>query len=382
MPEQKVSPISALRPFVESGALAGAVTLVASKDRILFLEAIGNADIAQGKPMRTDQMFWIASMTKPIAATLLMMLVDDGKVDLEDPVEKYLPEFKGQMVEIEKTEGRIVLGPLARPIKVIDVLRHTSGLPFLSRLEPKIDVVSLREAVFGAAMSNLIGQPGAQYLYSNCGSNTGGRIVEVVTGESFEKFLDERLLIPLGMTDTTFWPSEEQVSRLAKTYKPNEAKTQLEETTSGFLTYPLQARTRFAHPGGGLFSTASDVVKFCQLILNGGTYQGKRYLSPAAIRKMCTTQTGTLTVNNSPAGAGYGLGWSTSVIDPGNIDAALVGKCGHGGALATEFWLYPDQELITIYLVQHQGYAGKDGEKIAPAFSAAAMREFGNPNLA
>jgi CubicO group peptidase (beta-lactamase class C family) len=378
MTEQNASPISALRSFVESGALAGAVTLVASKDRILSLEAIGSADIAKKKPMRTDQMFWIASMTKPIAATLLMMLVDEGKVDLEKPVEKYLPEFKGQMVEVEKREARIVLGPPARQIKVIDVLRHTSGLPFLSRLEPKIDVVSVREAVFGAAMSNLVAQPGTQYLYSNCGSNTGGRIVEVVAGVPFEKFLDDRLLIPLGMKETTFWPSEEQVERLAKTYKPNEAKTALEETTSHFLTYPVQARTRYAHPGGGLFSTATDILKFCQMILSGGTYQGRRYLSAAAIRKMCTTQTGTLNVNNSPPGAGYGLGWHTRLPDPGNTDAALIGKCGHGGALATDLSLHPKEGLITIYMVQHEGYATKEGDKILPAFTEAAVRAFGN----
>jgi CubicO group peptidase (beta-lactamase class C family) len=365
-----------LRPFVESGALAGAVTLVASSDRILSIEAIGYADLAQRKPMRTDQMFWIASMTKPIAATLLMMLVDEGKVDLDDPVEKYLPEFKGQMVEKERAGERLVLEPLVRPITVTDVLRHTSGLPFLSRLEPKIDVISLREAVFAAAMSNLVAQPGTQYLYSNCGTNVGGRIVEVVSGMPFEKFLDERLLNPLGMMDTTFWPSDAQASRLARTCKPNAEKSGLEETTSGFLTYPVQSRSRQVHPGGGLFSTATDVSQFCRMILQGGTYQGRQYVSPGAVRRMTSTQTGTLAVPNSRPGGGYGLGWGTTRPDPGSSDAAMVSDAGHGGALGTSFRIYPQHRLATIFLVQHEGYAGADGDKIAPAFEAAAVEAF------
>jgi CubicO group peptidase (beta-lactamase class C family) len=370
------SPISALGPFVESGALAGAVTLVTSKEKTLSLEAIGYADLAQRQPMRTDQMFWIASMTKPIAATLLMMLVDEGKIDLDDRIVKYLPEFNGQMVEKERNGDRIVLEPLIRPITVADVLRHTSGMSFLSRLEPKIDVISLRESCFAAAMSNLVAQPGTQYLYSNSGSNVGGRLVEVVAGTPFEKFLDERLLIPLAMTDTTFWPTDEQVARLARTYKPDAQKMHLEETTTGYLTYPVQNRSRHVHPGGGLFSTASDVSQFCRMILNGGTYKGTRYLSSTAIRKMTSTQTGKLIVSTSQPDAGYGLGWGTTRPDPGNTAAPLVGKAGHGGALSTSFWLYPEHELATIFMVQHQGYAGEKGDQIAPAFEAAAIAAF------
>jgi CubicO group peptidase (beta-lactamase class C family) len=268
--------------------------------------------------------------------------------------------------------------PLSKPITVADALRHTSGLPFLSRLEPKIDVLSLRETAFAAAMSNLVFQPGSKYLYSNCGTNAAARIVEVIAGMPFENFLDERLLIPLGMTDTTFWPSNQQVARLAKTYKPNEHKTALEETTSGFLTYPLQNRTHCAHPGGGLFSTATDVYRFCRMIASGGVLEGRRYLAAASIRRMTTTQTGALAVPASPVGAGYGFGWHTQLPDPGDTDSPLVGKCGHGGALATQFCLYPPQGLIIIYLVQHQGYAHPDGEKIFPTFEDAALQMYGD----
>jgi CubicO group peptidase (beta-lactamase class C family) len=372
------SVISSLAPFVQSGALAGAVTLVASKDRILSLESIGYADIAAKTPMRTDQMFWIASMTKPIAATLMMMLVEEGKVDLEAPLENYLPEFKGQMVEAERDDKHVLLCPLRQPITVADALRHTSGLPFLSRLEPRIDVLSLRETAFAAAMSNLVCQPGSKYLYSNCGTNAAARIVELIAKMPFEKFLDERLLIPLRMSDTTFWPSDEQVARLAKTYKANEQKTALEETRSGFLTYPLQSRSRYAHPGGGLFSSITDVYRFCRMIASGGVLDGRRYLSATCIRRMTTTQTGTLAVPGSPAGAGYGFGWHTQLSDPGDTDAPLVAKCGHGGALATQFCLYPQQGLITIYLVQHQGYAHPDGDKIFSTFENAALQLFGD----
>jgi CubicO group peptidase (beta-lactamase class C family) len=377
MSENRNSPIAALRPYIQSGALAGAVTLVASKDQILSLEAIGCADLAARKPIKTDQMFWIASMTKPMAASLLMMLVDEQKVDLDAPVEKYLPGFKGQMVETRRDDQHVLLSPLDRPITVTDVLRHTSGLPFLSRLETKIDIISLREAGFAAALTNLVSQPGTKYLYSNCGMNVVGRIVEVASGLPFAQFLDQRLLRPLKMTDTTFWPSDAQVARLAKTYKPNAQNTHLEEAKTDFLTYPLQDRSRHVHPGGGLFSTATDVSQFCRMILNGGSYNGRQFLSPASIRRMTTTQTGNLPVDSGPPGGGYGLGWLTTRADPGNTTAALVGKCGHGGALATRFWIHPDHGIATIYLVQHQGYAGPDGDKIDPAFVDAALEAFG-----
>ncbi len=372
-------PIAAcLQPFVDSHALAGAVTLVASKNQVLDLDAVGYADLTAKKPMRTDSFFWIASLSKPITAAAFMMLVDEGLVNVEDPVEKHLPKFKGQMLEVEKDERHILLRQPSRPITVRDILSHTSGLPFLTRLEPRIDVLPLHEAAIAYALSNLESQPGSKYTYSNVGINTAGRIIEVLAGMPFEQFLQERLFDPLGMKETTFFPSAEQLARLPKAYKPNADKTALEETTITQCTYPLDRRDRFAHPAGGLFSTATDLSQFCRMILSGGQYEGRRYLSPASIRQMTTTQTCGLPVPQTKpeTGGGYGFGWVTSCPDPGNTDAALVGECRHGGALYTHMRISAQHQLATIYLVQHAGYAGPNGDKIMPTFEEAAVAAF------
>ena len=360
-----------LQPFVDSHTLAGAVTVVASKDKVLSLEAVGYADVAAKTPMRTDHLFWIASMSKPMTATALAMLVDEGKVNLDDPVEKCLPEFRGQMVAVEQDKDHVLLKPPAHPITVREILAHTSGLPFMSRVESRIDTFTLREAVISYALTPLLFQPGSKHVYSNAGINTAGRIIEVVSGMPYEEFMEKRLFGPLGMKDTTFWPSAEQVRRLAKSYKPNADKTGLEETAIGYLTYPLSDRKRGPSPGGGVFSTATDVATFCRMILAGGSYEGRRYVSEASVRQMTSTQTGNLLSGGKGEG-GYGLGWSTSRKAESATGTVSPGPFGHGGAFATNMWVDPQQKLITVFMVQHAGYPGADGGKILPAFMKAA----------
>jgi CubicO group peptidase (beta-lactamase class C family) len=367
---------SSLQPFVDRHVLAGAVTLVASPEKVLSLEAVGFADIAAHKPMKTDALFWIASQSKPMTATALMMLVDEGKVALNDAVEKYLPEFKGQMLAVEKDQDHVLLNKPTRPITVRDVLSHTSGLPFMSRAEHKIDTYPLQVSVMSYAMTPLNNQPGAHYDYSNAGINTAGRIIEVVSGMPYEKFMEQRLFKPLGMKDTTFRPTESQIKRVAKSYKPNATKDGLEETLIDQLTYPLSNRQRGVCPAGGYFSTASDLSLFCRMILNGGTLDGKKYLSAASVREMTSTQTGRLQDKDNGE-SGYGLGWSTTRKTPLNPDVAVPGGCGHGGAYATHFWIDPGQRLITIFMVQHAGYPGTEGGNIQPAFAKAALEKFG-----
>lgn len=349
-----------LQPFVEHHALAGAVTLVADEDKVLSLEATGFADIAAKKPMRTDGVFWIASQTKPITAAALMMLVDEGKVKLDDPVEKYLPEFKGQWVRTYEDKEVQLLKKPKHPITVRNILNHTSGLPFIAPLEqPTLDLLPLHLAVKSYALSPLLFEPDTRWSYSNTGINTAGRIIEVVSGMPYEKFMDERLFEPLGMKDTTFWPNEGQLKRLAKAYKPNKDKNDLVETKIHFLKYPLNERDRYAMPGGGLFSTAADVARFCQMVLNGGIYHDKRYLSEEAVRTMTSKQTKALSV-------GYGLGWATN-----------NGVFGHGGAYGTNMTIDPDRRLILVFMVQHNGFP-KDGGKSHEAFQKASRQRFGN----
>ena len=194
-----------LQPFVDRHSLAGAVTLVADKDKVLSVEAVGFADVAAKKPMTPDALFWIASQSKPITATALMMLVDDGKVRLDDPVEKYLPEFKGVWLAAERDNEHVLLKHPKRPVTLRDLLRHTSGMPFASALErPTLDMLPLRVAVGSYALTPLQYEPGSKYQYSNAGINTAGRIIEVVSGIPYEEFLQKRLFDPLGMRDTTF----------------------------------------------------------------------------------------------------------------------------------------------------------------------------------
>lgn len=354
-------PAAALQPFVDRHELAGAVTLVATKDKVLDVEAVGWADIGAKKPMSADALFWIASMSKAMTAAGLMVLVDEGKVRLDDPVEKHLPEFKGQMVIAEKDDAHVLLRKPQHPITVRNVLSHTSGLPFKSPVEePTLDMLPLATAVKSHAMSPLMFEPDSKYQYANAGINTAGRIIEVVSGTSYEDFMERRVFGPLGMKDTTFWPDDAQVARLAKSYKPDAAKTGLEETTISQLHYPLQDRKRQPMPGGGLFSTAADVAAFCQMLMNGGTHRGRRILSESAVKQMTSRQTGPELKQS------YGFGLQAS---PGSF--------GHGGAYATNMTVDLEHGIITVFMVQHAGFPGK-GRESEGAFRTAAVKAYGN----
>lgn len=359
--DESGSVVEVLKPFVDDGNLAGAVTLVANKDKVLDLGAVGFADVEAKTPLKTDAMFWIASMSKPITGTALMLLVDEGLVKLDDPVEKYLPGFKNAMVAVEKDADHVLLKKPKSPPTVRSCLSHTSGMPFGSLMEsPTIDVLPLEAAVRSYVITPLIYEPHTKYVYSNAGINTAGRIIEVVSKMPFEAFLDKRLLAPCGMTDTTFWPNAEQVKRLAKSYKPGADKKGLEDTTVGALKYPLSERnTRHPVPGGGLFSTAADCCKFCQMLLNGGMAGGKKVISEESIAEMSKKQT------PDPLKETYGLGWATG-----------PGWFGHGGAYATNMTVDTKRGLVYVFMVQHAGFPGNGGQSQA-AFRKAAEGKYG-----
>jgi CubicO group peptidase (beta-lactamase class C family) len=349
-----------LKPFVDRGELAGAVALVADGRRVLDLQAVGFADVAARRPLRTDALFWIASQSKPITAAALMMLVDEGKVRLDDPVERYLPEFRGLWLAAEQDKDHELLKHPRHPVTVRHLLSHTSGLPFKSALEePTLDLLPLRVAARSYAMTPLLFEPGSRFLYSNAGINTAGRIIEVVSGVPYEQFLQRRLFDALGMKDTTFRPDRDQLARLAKAYRPGKGGKGLEETSIGQLHYPLDDQARQPMPAGGLFSTAEDVGRFCQMVLNGGKVGMVRYLSEDAVRQMTRKQTG------EGLKEGYGLGWATG-----------GGTFGHGGAYATNMNVDPKRGLVTVFLVQHAGFPGKGGQA-QHVFRQAAEEHFG-----
>jgi CubicO group peptidase (beta-lactamase class C family) len=337
---------AAITPLVEKNELAGAVFLVATKDKVIALDAVGYADVAAKKSMPSDAMFWIASQSKPITGAAVAILIDEGKVKLDDPVEKFLPEFKGQKVKVAKEGAEPTLEALENSITVRHLLAHTSGMPFRSAIEvPTLDRYTLEKRVKSYAETPLDSQPGTKYQYSNAGINTAARIIEVVTGKSFEDFLDERLLKPLEMNDTTFWPNESQAKRIARAYTTGEGGQGLREREIEQLHYPLTDRTeRFPMPAGGLFSTAADVAKFYQMLLNNGQWKGKQILSPEVV--------GALTSKQTPDSLkdGYGLGFS--VGGP---------TFGHGGAYSTNSFADRDRGLILVWLVQHEKFPGEGG---------------------
>ena len=293
------------------------------------------------------------------------MLIEEGKVGVDDPVEKYLPEFKGQMVLAEADDIHQLLRKPEHPLTVRNVLTHTGGLPFSSPVEtPSLDLLPLATAVRSYAMTPLLCEPGTEYRYSNEGINIAGRIVEVVSHLSYEEFLRTRLLEPLELKDTTFWPDAAQIGRLAKTYKQTASGSPLEEMPITQLRHEdLSDRVRrFPVPAGGLFSTAEDCARFCRMIARGGELDGKRYLSEASVEMMTSPQEPSTVLKPDH----YGFGWS-----------AAGERIGHGGAYATGMFIDRKTGLVMIFLTQHAGFDGEVGQ-LAETFRRAAVERFGS----
>jgi CubicO group peptidase (beta-lactamase class C family) len=356
-----------MQAFVDDKTIAGAVTLVARNGQIAALDAVGQADIANAKPMKPDTLFWIASMTKPITATAIMMLRDEGKLSIEDAVEKHLPEFKNQRLTETKSDGNVTLKRPARAVTLKDLLTHTSGIadaPSTGR------DLSLSELVLLYSQQPLKSEPGSKWEYNNPGINTLGRVVEVVSGETFESFLQKRIFKPLGMKDTTFYPSGGQLKRVAKSYEPG--ANGLSETRIRFVMGPLDSRSRPAFPSGGLFSTAQDMFRFYQMVLNGGTWEGKRIVSADSVAMMTKTQTGDLKTGFTE-GMSFGLGWAV-VREPKGITAMLSkGTYGHGGAYGTQGWVDPEKNMIFVLMIQRAKLPNADASPIRQAFQQAAV---------
>jgi CubicO group peptidase (beta-lactamase class C family) len=357
-----------MQRFVENGTVSGAVTLVATKTGIAHWEAVGKADLANGRDMQKDDLFWIASMTKPMAAVCVLMLQEEGKLSIEDPVEKHLPEFKGQWMIEKKEAKKLVLVPPKRPITVRDLLTHTAGL---GDVKPPRTYSTLGELTMAYAREPLQFEPGSRWSYSNPGISTLGRLVEVLSGKGFATFIQERVFDPLQMRDTTFWPTAEQLKRVAKSYKLNKETGTLEETTVYFTDGKLEDRKRTPHPAGGLYSSAKDVAQFYRMMLNGGSLDGKQLLKPETVELMTTTQSGDIKTG-FVEGMSWGLGFQV-VKDPQGVTAALSkGTFGHGGAYATQSWGDPVKGLAYVLLIQRAGMPNGDGSEIRGEFQKVA----------
>ena len=345
-----------MQQFVDRKEIAGAVTLIGQGDRVVSLEAIGRRSVEDDAPMRPDTLFRIASMTKPITAIGIMMLADEGKLSVEDPVEKYLPEFRGQRLVLENSLDTITLIHPARPITLRDLLTHTSGLPGmpppgLSDLYAKRNH-TLAEAVMAYSQRPLDFEPGSKWSYCNVGIDTLGRVIEVVSGQPYETFLQKRLFSPLGMNDTTFYPTDDQRKRVAVTYDSKDGALKA-------VANAVPKDAKYPVPAGGLYSTASDLAKLYQMMIHRGEAEGRRYLTESSVAEMTKVQTGDLKTGFTDGNA-WGLGWCL-VRHPTGVTAMLSpGTYGHGGAYGTQAWIDPVKGRFAILMIQRVGLKNSD----------------------
>ena len=358
--------------FVADNIIAGSVTAVADKSMMLSLETTGFADLEKKTTMPPNAMFWIASMTKPMAAVCVLQLHEAGKLSIEDPVEKHLPEFAGQWMVEARAKGKLTLKKPARAITIRDLLTHTSGLPNTNSPRPES---TLAELVMSYSKTPLQFEPGSRWSYSNAGINVLGRIVEVVSGTPFADYLQARVLDPCGMKDTTFWPSPAQAKRIASSYRPD-SKGKLQPVEVYFLKGGLSNRKRTPYPAGGLYSTAADVVAFYQMMLNGGTYKGKQVLQKKTAALMTRTQTGDIKTGFVD-GMSWGLGFQVVKTPMGVTESISAGTYGHGGAYATQSWADPKTGRIVVLMIQRAGFRNGDNSPVRKAFQEAVQKQFG-----
>jgi len=370
-----------MKAFADQGTVAGVVTLVARHGAVASLDAVGYLELETKKPMKTDSIFQIMSMTKPVVAVAIMMLVEEGKVAVSDPVERHLPEFRGLWVNTSKpgeTERRQVRPP--RAITLRDLLTHTSGMianppEGIRELYTKMHL-TLADAVAIYSQQPLDFEPGTKWQYSNPGIATLGRVIEVASGQPFEKFLSDRIFQPLGMKDSFLFVPPDKIDRIAMVYKLVDGK--LQRSGGDILGGdPSQYRkgSKYSAPEFGMYSTASDLVALYQMMLNGGSYNSKRLLSRASVNLMTTLHTASIEPAGHSTGMGYGLAW-TVVRDPlGTLQLQSQGTYGHGGAFGTQGWVDPEKDLIGVFLIQRSGGGSSDESNAFKALAAAAIAE-------
>ena len=371
-----------MQGFVDRKEVSGIVTLVTREGRTADAHAVGLQDVDSKTPMRADTLFRIASMTKPITSVAIMMLYEEGKLLLTDPVSKFIPAFKNQAV---LEEGADKPAPTRRQISIRDLLTHRSGLTYgfinsravgnSYRKNGVTDGLSATamttaEAIDKLAAEPLIAQPGSAYNYS-LSTDVLGRVVEVASGQPFESFLRERIFKPLKMTDSDFVVPDAKWARLATVYSPDGAggirPMRDPETFGNTVMSPIayyQSPKTYFSGGAGLVSTAADYARFGHMLLNGGALDGARLLSPKTIELMTVSHTGDL--GNLPVagpGRGFGLGFFVVTDLATSQTLGSPGMFGWSGIYGTTFWVDPKERLVAIMMVQRY-----PGSPVAAAF--------------
>jgi CubicO group peptidase (beta-lactamase class C family) len=351
-----------MQEFVDGGKTAGSVVLLARRKNITAF-ATGYQDLETKTPMRVNSLFQIASMTKPITALGIMMLFDEGRLALTDPVAKYLPNFANIQLAEKSADGAMRLRKPTRAITIKDLLTHTSGIgggyPDKYKDNFETRAYTLAEVVDAIPTRPLDFEPGARWGYSNMGIAVLGRIIEVVSGKSYEQFLTERLFNPLKMEDTHFFLPESKRGRLATIYKVENSKL-VKASVDHF-----RAAAKYSSPEAGLYSSAADLGKLYLMLLHGGMGNNQRILSPIAIELMTQNHTGELKAGFSP-GVGYGLGWSVVRNLEGTFRGQSIGTYAHGGLWKTYGYIDPKKEMIGVLLMQR---LSNDGD-LADEFNA------------
>ena len=348
-----------VKKHIDAGEISGAVMLVARRGQIAYFDVQGTMDAETKRPMARDSVFRMASMTKPVIGVSIMMMLEEGKVRLDDPISKFIPEFKNQHTAIQQEAGqgntppKFYTVPAARDITVKDLLTHASGLSsgpmgqsVVAREGRRRPEDTLGTYLPRVAKSPLEFQPGTRWMYSaSDGFDVLARVVEVASGMPVNQFLQQRVFTPLEMTETSHWPADGQMPRLVTAYTMNGGKMTKNENSMS-----MSSKVYFAG-GGGLVSTVDDYAKFAQMLANGGELNGKRILSPRTVKLMSSVH---MPASTPGRAAGEGFGLSVRVIEDAIRGNHRIsdGSFGWSGAYGTHFWVDPKEEIVAVMMIQ------------------------------
>ena len=363
-----------MQSYVDQNKLAGLITMVARRGKVAYLERFGKMDIEANKPMQFDTIFQIASMTKPITSVAVIMLYEEGYFQLTDPVSNYIPEFKDIKVFVKATEGGIKLSDQEREVTIRDLLTHTSGLAYgdflgdspVATMYKEADLFrtdrTLKEMIQELGKLPLLNQPGSQWRYG-VSYDVLGYLVEVVSGMPFDRFLEQKIFNPLGMEDTGFYVPKEKIDRFGSVYGPTEEGSL--EVIDAPATSQFSKSQNLLLGGGGLVSTATDYMRFAQMLLNGGELDGTRILSRKTIELMTTNHLpeeliplslGVKEMDYIIKGFGYGLGFGVLIDVAQSEILGSEGEFQWGGAANTFFLVDPKENLIGLIMTQFRPF--------------------------